>query len=101
MNKDHRHRVSILALSCCEASRLISEQQDRVLTRRERWALRIHTWVCDACRRFRAHLDFLRDAAARLPAEFRSELLTGTVQLAPARRDEIKRLLAKATASEK
>jgi hypothetical protein len=101
MNNDHHHRVSIFALSCREASQFISASQDRVLTRRERWALKIHTWLCGACRRFSAHLIFMREAVARLPAELRSELLTGTVHLSPARRDQIKRLLANAAASEK
>jgi hypothetical protein len=100
MSKDHDHRVSLLALSCGEASRLISAQQDRALTRRECWALRIHTWLCGACRRFRRHLDCLRELVALMPAPFRTESITGMVQLSPARRDQIKRLLAKAAASE-
>jgi hypothetical protein len=101
MNENHDHRVSVLALSCREASRLLSESQDRALTRRERWALEIHTLLCGACRRFRAHLEFLRGAARNIPAEIRQQMLVGTVQLSPARREQIKRMLAKAAAAEK
>ena len=100
MNEEHHHRVSMLTLCCREASRLISEEQERELSRHERWALKIHTWLCGACRRFRAHLSFLREVASHLPAEFRDELLIGTVQLSAARRDQIQRLLAEAAASE-
>lgn len=98
MNRDDHHRVSILTLHCCEASRLLSESQDRALSWQERWALRIHTVLCGACRRFGVHLRFLRDVTTQLPAELRGELLAGTVQLSPARRAEIKRLLKAAAA---
>jgi len=37
-------------LSCKQATRLMSESMDRPLTRGEKMALRIHTWICRGCR---------------------------------------------------
>lgn len=57
--------------SCREASRLVSEAQDRRLRRRERLALRLHTMMCGACRAYARQLAWLdgllrsrRDATA-------------------------------------
>ena len=49
-------------LTCKDASRLISEGQERPLGRRERWSLRFHLWLCDNCRRFDRQMRFLRQA---------------------------------------
>ena len=52
-------------LTCKEASRLISQRQDRELSVRERLALRVHLAVCGACVRVTDQVDFLRKALAR------------------------------------
>ena len=49
-------------LTCKEASRLLSEGQERPLSVSERWSLRLHLWMCDNCRRFDRQMDFLRSA---------------------------------------
>ncbi len=48
-------------LKCRQACRLLSEAQDRRLTRRERLALAYHLLICVHCRRYRKQLAFLRD----------------------------------------
>lgn len=95
MNK--RSDVPILAISCREASRLASEALDRELTRRERWALRIHTWLCHGCRRFVAQISTMRDAIVSLPDGLRKEWFDGATKLSVERRAKIKRLLAEAS----
>lgn len=49
-------------LTCKEASRLISQAQDRKLTLAQRSALRLHLSMCEACTRFGAQLNALRSA---------------------------------------
>ena len=53
-------------ISCREASRLISQAQDRELSLGERVRLRIHLAICRGCRAFSAQLAFLRRAVRRL-----------------------------------
>lgn len=50
-------------LACEEATRLLSEAQDRRLGRGERTVLRMHTWICSGCRNFGDQLGFIRQAA--------------------------------------
>jgi hypothetical protein len=92
--------VSLLGITCQEASRLVSATLDRELTRRERWALKIHTFLCRFCRRFARQVATIREAASLMPIELRKQLFAGTTQLSAVRRKEIKRLLADAAASE-
>ena len=49
-----------------EASRLISQSQDRQLSLGEQLALRVHLAICRGCRAFSAQLAFLRRAVRRL-----------------------------------
>jgi len=62
-----------MMLTCKDASHLISERQEHPLSLRERWALRLHLWLCVSCRRFARQIDLLRQAirtyAARLEDE--------------------------------
>jgi len=60
-------------LNCKEATRLMSQEQDRALTLRERLALRYHTLMCIGCTNYRKHMRFLRRAAER----FRTGLFDG------------------------
>ena len=55
-------------LSCKEASRLLSQAQDRALTYGERVKLRLHLAACVACTRFSRQLAFMREAVSRYRA---------------------------------
>ena len=52
-------------VSCKEATRLLSQQQDRTLSYAERVKLRLHLGVCGACTRFARQLAFMREAFSR------------------------------------
>ena len=52
-------------LTCKEASRLISQRQDRELSVGERLALRMHLALCAGCVRVSDQVDFLRRALTR------------------------------------
>jgi hypothetical protein len=52
-------------LSCKEATRLLSQAQDRPLALGERVKLRLHLVVCTACTRFERQLAFMRTALSR------------------------------------
>lgn len=49
--------------SCRESTYLMSEAQERALSRGERAALRLHLLLCAGCRNFGKHLRFLREVA--------------------------------------
>ena len=49
-------------LSCKQASQLISQSLDRPLTMRERFALKLHLFVCKYCKRFGQQVQTLRVA---------------------------------------
>ena len=93
-------KVPLLGLSCREASRLISASLDRELTRRERWALRLHTLLCTACRRFARQTQLIREAIAQLPDALRATWADQAAKLSAERRKRIKRLLAVARRAE-
>ena len=52
-------------LSCREATRLLSQREDRRLSYGERIKLHLHRGVCTACSRFSRQLAFLRQAVSR------------------------------------
>ena len=54
-----------IRLTCKEASRLLSQSQDRSLGPGERLSLRLHLAVCDACTNVSRQLAFLRRALRR------------------------------------
>ena len=79
-------------LTCKDASRLVSESQERSLRFGERWGLRLHLWICVNCRRFERQLHLLRQALRRLA---RAEAtLTQSARLSPEARERIRRALA-------
>ena len=78
-------------LTCKDASRLISEGQERPLSGRERWSLRLHLWLCDNCRRFDRQLRFLRQAFQSIGK--RVETDEQGPQLSPDAKDRIRRSL--------
>jgi len=49
-------------LSCKQASQLISQSLDRPLMLRERFALKLHLFFCDFCKRFSQQVQTLRNA---------------------------------------
>ena len=50
-------------LSCHKATRLMSESQERSLSRYERFSLAVHTMMCNGCRQFERQLPLLRSLA--------------------------------------
>jgi hypothetical protein len=52
-------------LSCKEATRLLSQREDRKLALGERVALRLHLALCRGCRAVSEQIPFLRRALAR------------------------------------
>lgn len=67
-------------LSCKQASQLVSQALDRPLTWRERWALRLHLWMCAACRRFNRQLALIRLVVGRMLSETEQN---GNLRLSP------------------
>jgi hypothetical protein len=51
--------------SCKEATRIVSQAQERPLSLIERWKLSLHLGVCEACSRFERQIRFLREALDR------------------------------------
>jgi hypothetical protein len=86
-----RRLPRLLNLSCEEVSRLASASLDRPLTAAERWAVRIHTLYCSACRRFRRQAALIRRGARRLAAP--DPAAPGGPPLPPEVRDRIVRAL--------
>ncbi len=56
-----------MRLTCKEASRLMSEGQDRRLDLGQRAGLRLHFFICTACSRVKQQMGFLRRAAGAYP----------------------------------
>jgi len=79
-------------LTCKDASHLLSEGQERPLTLRERWGLRLHLWMCVSCRRFEQQLAFLRQAMHALRRHVEAE--AQDARLSPEARERIHRALA-------
>ncbi|GGB51283.1 hypothetical protein GCM10011502_25500 [Oceanisphaera marina] len=50
-------------LSCHKATRLMSEGQDRPLSKFERMSLAMHTVMCNGCRQFERQLPVIRSLA--------------------------------------
>jgi hypothetical protein len=49
-------------MNCDQATRLMSEGQERHLSASERTTLRMHTWICVGCRNYKGQLGFMRRA---------------------------------------
>ena len=52
-------------LTCKEASRLMSQRQDRALSVRERLALQMHLALCAGCSLVSGQLEFMRKALSQ------------------------------------
>lgn len=59
--------------SCKDICELLSESMDRPLAWRERWAIRVHFFMCRACPRFLQQAQFLRRAAGRYEKSVESD----------------------------
>lgn len=53
-------------LNCKDATRLMSEAQDRKLSVAEKLRLEMHLAMCNGCRNFRRQMNFLRAACRRI-----------------------------------
>lgn len=53
-------------MNCKQATKLMSQGQDRSLSRLERAALRLHLLICKGCNNYNKHLAFIREAMQRL-----------------------------------
>jgi hypothetical protein len=58
----------ILTLHCDESERLISQALDEQLAWPQRTAVRMHFISCKYCRRFRKHVELIREASRRTTA---------------------------------
>ena len=58
--------VLILTMRCDQASRLISNSQERELNGAERCALSFHLLICRVCRKYKRQLAFMRSVLSRL-----------------------------------
>ncbi|NWG86935.1 MAG: zf-HC2 domain-containing protein [Hydrogenophilaceae bacterium] len=56
-------------LSCKETSLLVSQSRDRRLSWSERWAVRLHLWICEQCRRYQRQVAFFGWLAQKLEAD--------------------------------
>ena len=56
-------------LNCKQATRLMSQSQDRQLGLRERLGLRLHLLICGGCTNFNKQLDFIRSACRRMSGQ--------------------------------
>ncbi len=59
----------MLKEKCRQATRLLSEQQDRPLALGEQVPLRLHLLACPYCRNFKMQLRFLRETSQRYSRE--------------------------------
>lgn len=79
-------------LTCKDASRLVSEGQERKLGFRERLGLRLHLWMCAQCRRFERQIQLLRRALQRMAAQ--TDVEAQTTSLTPEARERIRKAIA-------
>jgi predicted anti-sigma-YlaC factor YlaD len=53
-------------LNCKQTSQLVSQSLDRRLTLQERFAVKVHLWICKYCRRFSRQLMAMRMGLQRM-----------------------------------
>ena len=85
-------------LTCKDASHLISERQEHRLSMRERWALRLHLWLCISCRRFARQIELLREAIRAYSARLEDEEYGP--ELSSEARERIRKALAERQATD-
>jgi hypothetical protein len=67
-------------IDCKRASQLISLSLDRKLSLAERISLRIHTFICDPCKRFGQQLRAMRNALQRMSSGIEND---SSIRLSP------------------
>ena len=60
-------------MDCRQSSQIISESLDRKLTLRERFALKFHLFICNACKHFNQQLITLRLTFKKLNADIEND----------------------------
>jgi len=83
--------LKALNCTCKDAACLISQQDQRKLTRAQRIGLRLHLILCRACRKYLASVRFLKQAMRRCGE---SEALSAPDGLPSAAKDRIRQRLA-------
>ena len=91
-----RDITMLVNLPCEKASRLASASLDRPLSRSERWALRVHTFVCGNCHRALRQLQLLHTIASKMPEAAQRQFRAALPQLSVVRKQRVKQLLADA-----
>jgi len=74
-------------LNCKNASKLVSESLDRKLSFFERWQLKFHLLICDACNGFNAQLHQLRAMLNKMRLQTEED---GSITLSAEAKDRIK-----------
>ncbi|MCA9231294.1 MAG: hypothetical protein KDA57_11620 [Planctomycetales bacterium] len=87
-------------MNCRHATRLLSEAQERQLSRRERFGLSFHVMICGACRRFQKQLRLLRQLLSQASPKTLAAVYASDVRLSDSRRQNIKTLLREASHAE-
>ncbi len=88
-------------MTCDQATKLLSDAEERKLSRRERFGLRFHVLICKSCRRFRDHLRLLRRLLTDATPKMLASVYASDATLSESRRQQIKRLLLKARDEQK
>jgi len=83
-------------MNCSHATKLLSEAEERQLTRREQRGLRFHVFVCTACRRFQKQLGLLRSLLTQASPKILAAVYASGARLSGSRRQKIKALLRRA-----
>lgn len=80
-----------LMMTCQQASQLISQSLDHPLSWSDRFNLRLHLFICDACTRFNRQLHVIKNAVLRM--RFETEHDT-SIQLSLAAKVKIQQAIA-------
>jgi predicted anti-sigma-YlaC factor YlaD len=76
---------------CKHITPLFSESLDRPVTLREKIVIRLHLYVCDACKSYVENLKFMREVFQEQERQFEEEKIN--VSLSPEARERIKKAL--------
>jgi len=71
--------MHILFLSCIKATELIEKNFHFNLSRKEKMQLKVHTMMCDACKRYEGQSAFLEKA---ISASLHKKLITSELETA-------------------